>query len=362
MEYPLIYKNLEIDVKKWGNFILKESFEKEIGCFYPRIDHEKNITVGYVWARTIKCKSPTCCADIPLMVQYWLAKKNHDVALYPQVKNNQVHFKIVGDEYGGIPQDFDPNVGTISRAVVTCPVCGFTIDPDDTASEFYSGNSDEKLIAIISINTKKSGKFYQIANESDIESYNNAENHLEVKINEFINKWEIDPIPNEELPPVGTLGFRVQRYGMLKWADLYNNRQKLSIITFMDKIRDVYKILLEREYDKNYAKAIISYFALGLDRLADFGSNVCMLNVTGGRGVVHTFGRHSIPMTWTYFESNPFNPKAAGWQMACKKNEKWIEHASQIDNKPPKIIQASATKLPYEDNYFDAIFTISSIL
>jgi putative DNA methylase len=40
------------------------------------------------------------------------------------------------------------------------------------------------------------------------------------------------PVPNEPLPAVGTLGFRVQRYGMTEWGDLFTGRQKLSLLIF----------------------------------------------------------------------------------------------------------------------------------
>ena len=38
----------------------------------------------------------------------------------------------------------------------------------------------------------------------------------------------VSTVPDEPLPPIGTLGFRVQRYGMLKWGDLFTARQKTS--------------------------------------------------------------------------------------------------------------------------------------
>ncbi|GFP22335.1 hypothetical protein HKBW3S06_01562, partial [Candidatus Hakubella thermalkaliphila] len=115
--------------------------------------------------------------------------------------------------------------------------------------------------------------------------------------------------------------------------------------------------MLKEGTEEEYAKAVVSYLALGVDRLADFGSVLCVLNVTGGRGVVHTFGRQALPMAWDYIESNPFNPVAAGWPTACEKNEKWIQHASQTAYTPAIVTQSSATSLPYGDNYFDAVIT-----
>ncbi|MCD6399457.1 DUF1156 domain-containing protein, partial [candidate division WOR-3 bacterium] len=43
-----------------------------------------SVPVGYIWARTIPCQNPTCGAEIPLMRQFWLAKKkNKKISLYP---------------------------------------------------------------------------------------------------------------------------------------------------------------------------------------------------------------------------------------------------------------------------------------
>ena len=65
---------LRDDVKKWGDWVLKE-VKKEIEKFYPP-DLEGSIPVGYIWARTIPCQNPSCGAEIPLMRQYWLVKKD----------------------------------------------------------------------------------------------------------------------------------------------------------------------------------------------------------------------------------------------------------------------------------------------
>ena len=49
---------------------------------------------------------------------------------------------------------------------------------------------------------------------------------------EILAEWEgegkqgICPVPDDPLPPIGTLGFRVQRYGMLQCGGLFTTRQK----------------------------------------------------------------------------------------------------------------------------------------
>src|SRR3990170_3164358 len=165
------------DVKKWGDWVLEEA-KKEIGKFYPE-DPDGSIPVGYIWARTIPCQNPACGAEIPLMRQYWLAKKDKKkVTLYPFVENNplippfskggkggfvgkQIHFKIFGDGYEKMPPDFDPENGTVSRAVATCPACGSVVDGNTTRRLFQEGKSGQRMIAVVLHNPTRQGKTYR---------------------------------------------------------------------------------------------------------------------------------------------------------------------------------------------------------
>jgi len=107
------------DVKKWGYWVLEEA-KKVIGRFYPN-EPDGSIPVGYYWMRTVPCQNPSCESEIPLMRQYWIAKKDKKkVALKPYVKNNKVEFEIVGQNNPS-PANFDPEKGTVARAVVICP-------------------------------------------------------------------------------------------------------------------------------------------------------------------------------------------------------------------------------------------------
>jgi len=350
------------DVKKWGNWVLEEA-KREIGQFYPE-EEDGSIPVGYIWARTIPCQNPTCGAEIPLMRQFWLAKKaKKKGALFPHIENGEVQFKIVGDGYEAMPDDFDPQNGTVSRAIATCPACDSTIPAKTTRQLFQDGKANQRMLAVVLHKPGTRGKRYRLATEKDLEIFKQAESYLEQKREKLMMETGIDPVPDEPTPKGKGRGaeraFSVQNYGMMTWADLFNSRQKLSLITFVEKVKEAHQQILAEGTEEEYAKAVVSYLALGVDRLADFGSSLCVLNPTGGRGVVHTFGRQALPMVWDYAESYPFLEQAAGWPTACEKNGKWISHASQTSNNQliPTITQSSATNLSYSDNFFDAIFT-----
>ncbi|MCL4543923.1 MAG: DUF1156 domain-containing protein [Chloroflexi bacterium] len=346
-------------VRHWGNWVLVEA-RKELAEFYPA-DADGSIPVGYIWARTICCQNPSCGAEIPLMRQFWLASRDgKSVALYPEANHGAVTFRIVGDGHAEWPAEFDADKGTISGAVAACLVCGGTVDQDTTRSLFKGRASAQRLLAVVLHKPGYQGKTYRLATSDDLRAFACTKAALSAAREQFTGKWGVDPVPDEPLPPVGTLGFRIQRYGMMTWGDLFNARQKLALVTFTEKVREAHAKMLQEGVDSEVANAVTTYLALGVDRLADFGSSLCILNSTGGRGVVHTFGRQALQMTWDYAESNPFNPEGAGWPTACEKNEKWIANASgaaQPGTPFLTVTQCSATRLPYESDSFDAILT-----
>ena len=213
------------------------------------------------------------------MRQFWLAKKsNKKVALYPHVDGKEVKFKIVGDGYEEMPGDFDPSKGSIKRAIVTCPVCGSVIESKTLRSLFKEGKNGERLVAVVLHNPKQRGKKYRVATEKDVEIFREAEKYLEKKREEFIDKWGFDPVPDEPLPPKGTLGFRIQGYGMDKWGDLFNARQKLALITFVEKTRQAHERMLEQGMNEEYVKVVGSYLSIIMSKLSSTTSLLCRWN------------------------------------------------------------------------------------
>jgi len=349
------------DVKKWGKWVLEEA-RKEIGRFYPE-EKDGSIPVGYIWARTVMCQNPACGAEIPLVRQTWLAKKDKKKVAYKIVrKGNKIEFKIVGANHDS-PIDFDPEIGTVSRAKVICPCCGSGLSDKEVRKQFNVGvdgnpaKAGQRMIAVVLHHPKRQGKTYRLASEKDLEIFREADMYLEKKRKELFDKWGFDPVPDEPLPPKETLGFRVQRYGILKWGDLFNSRQKLALIIFVERVRQAHEKMLDEGYEKEYAKAVVSYLGLVISRMSDFESVLGAWHPQWEFST-HAFARQALQMTWDYSELNLFSPILTGtWKSMHGQVLRVIEDVSKMNSTPATVCQSSATSLPYPDNQFDAVIT-----
>jgi adenine-specific DNA methylase len=339
------------DVKKWSKWVLEET-RKEIGQFYPQ-EEDGSIPVGYIWARTVICQNPACGVEIPLVRQTWLAKKDNKKIAYKIIpKVNRVEFEI----REGKTIDFDPEIGTVSRAKVICPCCGSGLSDKEVRKQFQDGIAGQRMVMVVLHHPKRQGKTYRLAIEEDLEIFKKAEIFLEKKRQELSTKWGLDPVPDELMPPKETLGFRVQRYGMLKWGDLFNSRQKLALITFTENVRQAYKKMLAEGMEEEYAKAVISYLAQGIDMTAAFSNTLARWENTS-EAIKQLYSRQALPMLWDYAEVNLFSGSSGGFETGWEYYVKVIDHCSQTSQSVATVFQSSAISLSYPDNYFDAVIT-----
>ena len=211
-----------------------------------------------------------------MLRQTWLANKaNKKVALrmMPDRAAKTIDFEVVeGDAI-----DFDPTDMTMKRGTIVCPVCGNTPDRDYLKREGKAGRLGERMLAVVYTVEGKTGKRYRLATDADRAQFEQAREMLARVLEE-----DPDALPNEPLPPYGTLGFRVNNYGLTKWGDLFSARQAICMTTFVRGINAAYRKMLECEPDRSYAGAVASFLGMILDRLADYNSSLCIWNVLQG--------------------------------------------------------------------------------
>ena len=259
---------------------IKEQAERELADLYPK-DPDGATPIAYLWARTVRCEAPDCGAEIPLMRSFWLCKKEkRKWALKPSVVRHEgvIPPEVAFDVFEPASES-DVHGGTVSRAKATCLCCGTVLPPErvrlqlseqrggadamfDEAGERIGG---ARMTAVVTLRPGETGRHYRLPTDADYAAVRRAQARLADILSEWEGgtegkggtEWEggikaesctapasvkgpvpnasvatqqrLCPVPDEPLPPIGTLGFRVQRYGMLQWGDLFTARQKTAL-------------------------------------------------------------------------------------------------------------------------------------
>ncbi|MBU0491437.1 MAG: DUF1156 domain-containing protein [Chloroflexi bacterium] len=353
------------DVRKWGEWVLERARE-EIGHLYENPVHQTSevsetsevsgpTIVGYLWARTVTCPNPACRAEMPLARQWWLAKTgNRKVALKPVVDhaNKRVTFEVVS---GKALKGLDPSQGTTRQGAATCLVCNQSVDGAFLQQAGMEGQLGQRLIAVI-YDQEGSGKGYRSSTAADESLFERA-----CQILQELQAENEGLVPNEPVDPrrpsAAARGLSaVTRYGMSSFGDLFNPRQVLALSTLGLLVRAAHDAMLANGMDATRARAIVTYLAMNVDRLADFLSTMCTWT-SGGEFVGHTFVRQALAMVWDYAEVNPFSSSSGNWTGSLEWITRVIEHAASASSRPATVQQSTATRTLYADNHFDAVIT-----
>ena len=230
---------------------IKKGAEKELDRYYPP-DSDGARPIAYLWARAVTCESPNCGAEIPLARSFWLCKKPSRLRALkyevkrPNGKSPQIEFEV-----------FEPKsekqvpLGTVARGNATCPACERVLSVDRVRIRLRQqrGGADvifDKqgkrtggafLLGVVTLKDDAAGRQYRAALDSDYEAVWKSQRAVAKLVSQKIGNG-LSAIPDEPLPPQGTLGFRVQLYGMTEWGDLFTARQKLALCTITSLIRE----------------------------------------------------------------------------------------------------------------------------
>ena len=359
-EIPRYGPILAKELRKVGNEIQQKAKE-ELSDLYP-VDPDGSMPIAYLWARTVRCEAPECGAEIPLMRSMWLCKKaKKKWALHPKIEHSEsvsswIKFEVFSPRSNG-----EVKAGTVSRAKATCLCCGIVLDPERVKIQLseQKGGADvifnsqgeriggAQIIAVVTLKSGQKGRHYRVPNDDDYSAVLRAK----IRLSEMIAEWEINgkqalcPVPNELLPPIGTLGFRVQRYGMMSWGDLFTARQTIALVTLVK--------LIERVKEERHP-AINDILAAALSRCADHWSSGAMW-IQDLEAVAHTFGRQALPIVWDFVEACGFSDGGAVW-------EGQVDWVARVVEKSPSLqignVQiADATKHTLVDESASVWFT-----
>lgn len=252
---------------------IKSEAEGKLRCLYPR-DPDGSVPVAYLWARTVRCEEPNCGCEIPLLRSLWLAsRESRRFALRPILERTgdvpSVRFEIFQPTTAG-----EVGKGFVKGAKATCPACDRTLRSDRIAKQLidqqggsrvkFSSSSGKRaggprLIAVATVKDDDTQRVYRLPTEQDYASVRMAEKMVAESLE---TTAAVPRFPNEPLPPQGTLGFRVQRYGMRTWGDLFTARQLIAVSTLCELIQSC-----ATDHLKPLAALLISKSSISTTRL-----------------------------------------------------------------------------------------------
>jgi putative DNA methylase len=386
MEYPLKFgPDLQEDIDKWVQWVGDEA-EKRLTEFFPSNPPQSPLAKGgsqggetvqnYLWAHTVVC--PSCQSVVPLSPNWWLYKRPEKQNLHkwcavkpiPNLAQKRVDFELVKGKKGKettIKTDageYDPSVcNTISRSVGKCPNCDNVIEQEYLMKQGIDNQLEYQLYAIAFKKGKGSLEF-RLAKNIDLEGVNKAKDILEEKYQKICSF----NLPNEVI----STGFNTDqllRYGIDRWDKLFNARQLLTLVTYVEIINEA-KVLLQAEYEPEKVEAIITYLALVLDRCVDTNCRLAHWDAARA-GCKPGSAQHSLNLMWNYPEVNGAGQLwhscadafASDYKNLCslfgtKPHSTGLPGIEKYDPKTIQINAASADSLYHiPDNSVDAIIT-----
>ena len=202
------------------------------------------------------------------------------------------------------------------------------------------------MTAVVTLRPGEKGRHYRLPTDCDYKAVRLAQE----RVARILAEWERDGRPGllpragrayPKLPPIGTLGFRVQRYGMLRWGDLFTARQKAALVG----------LLRSANVDEFEPKSVL---ACALNRVVMSAMSCTRWNAVAEK-MQHTFGRQALPIVWDFAEVVVTAEAPGNWKSGYRLVADVVDAARSEGS--GQIQACDATDYPLPDQSADVWFT-----
>ena len=187
----------------------------------------------------------------------------------------------------------------------------------------------------------------------------------DIQVEDIERVYESIPygVIDEPLPPQGSLGFRVQLYGLVNWRQFFLPRQLLAAGIFAKHTRAAIANL--RETQPDHAEGIGVCLAIIFTETVDYMTTGCRWR-DDHQKVAGTIAGYKLPMVWDFAEANPITESDRLYRAAIRAVSDAIGAFMRACAKAPdapsvRCISSLAAELTDQDlcftdpPYYDAI-------
>lgn len=329
------------DLRAKGRWVRDEA-RKSLAALYPK-DPKGATPIVYFWARTVRCEGPNCGRPIPMIRNFWLKKKAKDklgLRLVTHAATGALTFDLVED-----PRQF--STSTVRKGAAVCPWCQFITPVTRVRAQLAEAAGGAKGATLFAVLTQRptGGRQFRAPTPNDLGPIEEARRRFAKRVRERLPSG-LAPFPDEPLPPQGTLGFRVRKYGMTTFGDLVSDRQALALDAFGQALRD-----LELQQGQETISVLLS-FALG--RVSDLNSS---LSSWADTVVGANRAQNRVSMVWDFTEVAPLEEATGSWDAQVEWVAKVVEHVQAMQPGPGTAERAPAQRHPLPDDSAAALVT-----
>jgi putative DNA methylase len=338
-------RGLAEDVRRYGDW-MREEAERRIGHLFPKMEitaatakerrdlkpyvGQQLTVIAWLWARTVRSPNPAYSSvQVPLTSTFLLSTKaGKEAWVEPIVESGTYRFVVrtaaAGD--GKIPANAKAGTKLSRGANFQCVMSATPIEPSYIYSEANAGRMGARLMAIVAVGVR--GRVYLSPTDG-----------MQIIAESAQPIWQ----PEVSMPE-NPRWFSPPLYGLKTYGDLFTPRQLVSLTTFSDLVGEarerIHTDALQAgirddgrglNADGNgataYAEAVALYLAFATSKTSNRASTLCTFKV-GVECPGDTFGRHALPMTWDYAESNTVNGPSGSFQSMVQNTAAGIQATS----------------------------------
>lgn len=339
---------LVADVEQWAGRVAERT-RRAVDHLYPPVADRTAPAPYYFWVRTMPSPDPNLTAEIPILSSRLLAaaRRSAWVTTTPTPGGVDIHVH----QGTALPDDPTLKEGFESAGSVTCPLSGIAAPQRDVKQHGRDSGFGYRLYAVCDVDGRE--RTYRAPTPAEFRAPTFAGDEVAA-----LDDTEFDDgtsrLPDETVDEIGYRNLQFLPYGYRTWRSLFTDRQLVLYATLADEIRDAHDAMLAEGMEPGRARAVATYLAFALDKVADRNSAFSSWQ-TGGEKIRSTCPDQTVQMRWDFCENYPFRTGSGSWNDAVTAICKAIEHCAQTGDGPARVLRGDAQAMPFDDGEFDAV-------